>query len=300
MTKIGFLTDSSSDIPQDLAKRYGIEIVGFPISLDGKQYVERENLTNDDFYDLMRASNEYPKTSAITSLQWCDVYCRYVDEGYTDLIHVCINGNGSSTYQNALRAVELLSIQRPGHMLRLRIVDSHSYTMAFGWPLCMCAHRIRAGDDILESVLEMERALAKVEICLSAYSLKQMKKSGRIPAAASVAGDLLGVRPIISLIDGVSRVEAKVRGDANVVPAMVKWVKSHAPNPRNLPYLILYTSSTQRRDELIRACRREFGHAPSFVGQLGCAVSANSGPDCIAIVFEGRSRRLCDYTPSLP
>ena len=49
MSKIGFLTDSSSDIPQELADKYGIEVVGFPINLDGKEYLERRDFTNEEF-----------------------------------------------------------------------------------------------------------------------------------------------------------------------------------------------------------------------------------------------------------
>ena len=47
MSKIGFLTDSCSDIPQELADKYGIEVVGFPINLDGVEYMERKDFTND-------------------------------------------------------------------------------------------------------------------------------------------------------------------------------------------------------------------------------------------------------------
>ena len=54
MSKIGFLTDSCSDIPQELADKYGIEVVGFPINLDGTEYMERKDFTNDQFYEMMR------------------------------------------------------------------------------------------------------------------------------------------------------------------------------------------------------------------------------------------------------
>ena len=52
MSKIGFLTDSCSDIPQELADKYGIEVVGFPINLDGVEYMERKDFTNDQFYQM--------------------------------------------------------------------------------------------------------------------------------------------------------------------------------------------------------------------------------------------------------
>ena len=300
MSKIGFITDSSSDIPQELADKYGIEVVGFPINLDGVEYMERKDFTNEQFYQMMRDAQGVPTTAAITQLQWCEIYGRYVDEGYTDLVHLSINSGGSSTYNNALKAVEMLAEERPGHSLRIRVLDSHTYSMPFGWYLCECARKVRNGGELGTCVDEMMRKLDCVEICLAAYSLKQMKKSGRVSAAAAVVGDLRGIRPIISLNDGISKVEAKVRGDAAVPPARVKWVQGRVENMRDVPYMIGYSSSTAKRDELAKLCKKAFGHAPVTFFQLGGVVSANTGPDAIAIAFEGSPRRLEDYAPELP
>ena len=212
MSKIGFLTDSCSDIPQELADKYGIEVVGFPINLDGTEYLERKDFTNDQFYQMMRDAQGVPTTAAITQLQWCEIYARYVDEGYTDLVHLSINSAGSSTYNNAIKAAEMLEEERPGHKMKIQIVDSHSYSMPYGWYFCECARKVRNGGELSTCVDELKRKLDCVEICLAAYSLKQMKKSGRVSAAAAVVGDLLGIRPIISLNAGVSKVEAKAAG----------------------------------------------------------------------------------------
>ena len=147
---------------------------------------------------------------------------------------------------------------------------------------------------------ELKQTLDCVEICLAAYSLKQMKKSGRVSAAAAVVGDLLGIRPIISLNAGVSKVESKVRGDAAVPAAMIKWVESRVDSMKDTPYMVAYTSSTAKRDELVKLCKKAFGHAPLIVFQLGGVVSANTGPDGIAIVYEGKPRNLEAYAPELP
>ena len=300
MSKIGFLTDSSSDIPVELAERYGIEVIGFPINLEGKEYLERRDLTNPRFYEMMRASAGVPTTAAITQLQWVEIYSRYVDEGYTDLVHVVINSGGSSTLNNAVKATEMLAEERPGHTLKIHLVDSHTYSMTFGWYLCECARKVQNGGDLALCLAELEQKLDKMEICLAAYSLKQMKKSGRVSAAAAVVGDLLGIRPIISLNNGISKVENKVRGDAAVQPAMVKWVRSRVEDVKTMPYMIAYTSSEERRDELVKLCKKEFGHPPMIVFQLGGVVSANTGPDAVAIVYEGKPRNLAAYEPELP
>ena len=289
MSKIGFLTDSCSDIPQELADKYGIEVVGFPINLDGVEYMERKDFTNDQFYQMMRDAQGVPTTAAITQLQFCDIYARYADEGYTDLVYLSINAGGSSTYNNAVKAMELLEEERPGYTMKIQVIDSHTYSMPYGWYFCECARKVRNGGELASCVAELKQKLDCVEICLAAYSLKQMKKSGRISAAAAVMGELMGVRPIITLIDGKTKVESKVRGDDKVVPAMIELCKKRANGVENFDYMIGHTNIKQAED-LEKACRKAFGKAPLVVFELGGVVSANTGPDTVALVYTGHPR----------
>ena len=228
MSKIAILTDSSCDIPQELAEKYGIDIMGFHILLDDVDYVERESCTNAEFYEKMRAAKGIPSTAAITPLQFCEKYCQYVDEGYTDVIHVPINRSGSSTYNNAVMAQGMLREERPEHHLKIHLLDPHTYSMPFGWYVCEMARKLKNGAEISHVIHEFEAQMDKIEIVLGPFSLKQMKKSGRISAAAAVMGELMGIRPIITLIDGKTKVEAKVRGDDKVVPAMVELAKKRS------------------------------------------------------------------------
>ena len=288
MSKIGFLTDSCSDIPQELADKYGIEVVGFPINLDGVEYMERKDFTNDQFYQMMRDAQGVPTTAAITQLQFCDIYARYADEGYTDLVYLSINAGGSSTYNNAVKAMELLEEERPGYTMKIQVIDSHTYSMPYGWYFCECARKVRNGGELASCVAELKQKLDCVEICLAAYSLKQMKKSGRISAAAAVMGELMGIRPIITLIDGKTKVEAKVRGDDKVVPAMVELAKKRSEGVEDFDYMIGHTNIPQK-DDLIKACRKAFGKDPLITFPLGGVVSANTGPDTIALVYVGHA-----------
>ena len=225
MSKIAILTDSSCDIPQEMAEKYGIDIMGFHILLDDEDIVEREKYTPEEFYDKMRLAKGVPSTAAITPIQFCEKYCQYVDEGYTDVIHVPINRSGSSTYNNAVMAQGMLREERPEHHLNIHLLDPHTYSMVFGWYLCEMARKLQNGAELRHVISEFETQMNKMEVILGPYSLKQMKKSGRISAAAAVMGELMGIRPIITLIDGKTRVESKVRGDDKVIPAMIDLCK---------------------------------------------------------------------------
>ena len=263
MSKIAILTDSSCDIPQELAEKYGIDIMGFHILLDDEDIVEREKYTPEEFYDKMRAAKGIPSTAAITPIQFCEKYCQYVDEGYTDVIHVPINRSGSSTYNNAVMAQGMLREERPEHHLNIHLLDPHTYSMVFGWYLCEMARKLQNGAELRHVISEFETQMNKMEIILGPYSLKQMKKSGRISAAAAVMGELMGIRPIITLIDG-------------------KGVE-------DFDYMIGHTSIPQAA-ELEKACRKAFGKAPLTTFNLGGVVSANTGPDTLALVYVGKPR----------
>ena len=69
MSKIAILTDSSCDIPQEMAEKYNIDIMSFHILLDDVDYVERESCSNEEFYAKMRAAKGVPSTAAITPIR---------------------------------------------------------------------------------------------------------------------------------------------------------------------------------------------------------------------------------------
>ena len=285
MSKIAILTDSSCDIPQELAEKYGIDIMSFHILLDDVDYIERESCTNTEFYDKMRAAKGVPSTAAITPIQFCEKYCQYVDEGYTDVIHVPINKSGSSTYNNALMAQGMLREERPEHHLNIHLLDPHTYSMVFGWYLCEMARKLQNGAEISHVIHEFEKQMNCMEIILGPYTLKQMKKSGRISAAAAFAGELLGLRPIIQLNFGVSKVVGKVRGNDAVPAAMIKHVLSRVDDVSEMPYQIGYTDCEEAAKELAKQCKKAFGHAPENFFHLGGVVSCNTGPDALAIAY---------------
>lgn len=285
MSKIAILTDSSCDLTQEQASRYGIDILTFVMTLDGKDYKTNENCTVEEFYDILRAGQGVPSTAAITPIQFCEQFCRYADEGCTDVLYVSICKSGSSTYNNAVLAKSMLAEERPGNTLRVHIVDSRTYSMAFGYYLLQAARKLRSGAELKPVIAQLEDQLNRSEIVLAAFSLKQMKKSGRVSAAAAFAGELLGLRPIVQLNYGVSKVLAKVRGNDAVPAAMIRQVQARVDDVREMEYQIGYTDCEEAMQSLVKQCKKAFGHPPVNVFHLGGVVSCNTGPDAIAITF---------------
>ena len=92
-----------------------------------------------------------------------------------------------------------------------------------------------------------------------------------------------------TLIDGKTKVESKVRGDDKVIPAMIDLCKKRTEGVEDFDYMIGHPSIPQAV-ELEKACRRAFGKAPLTTFKLGGVVSANTGPDTVALTYTGHPR----------
>lgn len=291
MSKTVLLTDSACDLSPALEEQYHIDILPFHITVDGEGYTERQDFTCEEYYEMLGRCKEIPKTSQITSLRFLEQFLRYDNEGVDNVICVTINSAGSNTYNAARMARSQFAEERPDSRMHIYVIDSHTYSMTYGYPLVQAAKKLAGGADV-KTVLEyLEGVFARTEIVLAMYTLRFAKKSGRISAAAAFAGELLGLRPIISLIDGMTKVEDKVRGDAAVPAAMIKQVRKRMDYPDGDVHYMLGCTDIPNVKELEKLCRKEFGRGPDAVFKLGAAVASNTGPDAMAIVYQGVPRR---------
>lgn len=281
------MTDSACDMPTALEKSSGVHILNFGITVDGQAFTEREDFTFDEYYEILRNCQGIPTTAHITQPRFVQAFEAHAAAGVKQLLYVSINAGGSATHSAALMAKQQFLQDNPACGMEIFIVDSHTYSMAYGWFVAAAAEKLAAGTPMEEVVAWLQDTFARVEIILGAYSLRFMKKSGRISAAAAFAGELLGLRPIISLNDGQSVVQQKVRGDKDVLPALLQHAATHRTAPA--PYLVGGTDDDKMR-ALCALCTEAFGAPPSATFQLGAAVATNTGPDAIAIVYLGEER----------
>lgn len=288
MKKYAVLTDSACDLPQELADRHHIDILCFKIALDGEGYTERVDFDGAQFCDMLRKSDGLPTTSQVTQFEFFDQFEQYAAQGVEQVLYVSINAGGSGTNAAAHAAAQQFAQEHPDSPMQIFIVDSHCYSMGYGRELIRASEMLSEGKPMEDVVACLEDKFARVEILLTAYTLKIIRKSGRISAASAIAGDLLGIHPIFTLNDGVSQVIKKARGDKMVVTSMVSALKSRmAPGT---PYLIAVTDD-KYAPEYAEACEKAIGYPPERVFQLGCAVCSNTGPEAVGLIYEGAQKR---------
>lgn len=279
---IRILTDSACDIPLD-TELSNVEIMNFHINIDGKDCEERADYTMEEFYEILENCNEIPKTAHITMVDFFEKYCELVQQGVTDVIHVTINKDASATHNAAVMARQMFYEENPNSHMNITVLDSRCYSVGYGYPI-MCADKmINDGVGAADIIAYLEERFEKTEILLGTYSLKFMKKSGRISAAAAFAGELMGLRPVILMKHGKTEVLLKARGDKLLVPGIV--AKMRERNSNYADYVVGYTADKDAGEELVKACTEAMGYPPKLVCHLGSAVSINAGPHSIGVMY---------------
>uniref|UniRef100_UPI0025EBEDCD DegV family protein n=1 Tax=uncultured Ruminococcus sp. TaxID=165186 RepID=UPI0025EBEDCD len=148
MAKIKFLTDSASDITDELEKKLDIQIMNFKVAMGDDSYTSRVDFDNEKFYNMLDEFDGIPVTSQITAFEYQETFEKLYSEGYTDIINTTINSKGSATYNNAVMAAEEFYSAHPEAKGKFNIynIDGESYTGAYGYVVIQGA--MKAAKDV--------------------------------------------------------------------------------------------------------------------------------------------------------
>lgn len=290
MSKIMIMTDSCCDLPRETVEELGITVLPFEVTLGGESFRELIDKSSDEVYELMAKTDEIPKHSQISPLRFAEEYKNLYDQGYTDIICVSINSQGSGTFNNAVLAKNDFFDENPDAKDKLRIfnVDSRCYTVFYGYPIIEAVKKIRKGAEAEEIVAYLEDWFNVCGIYAVPYNLKYARKSGRISAAKAFAGEVLGLKPIILFADNTTVTVDKIRGEKNIVPKLIECAEKNM-TPQT-PYLILHGRDDTLAKEIEKEMYRKTGRKAEMFGKIGAVVAANIGPDIVAILVRRKNK----------
>lgn len=293
MQKIKLITDSACDLPKEITQKHNITVVPIPISVDDKAYLDGIDFTNEEFWRILKASAKIPSTAAILHYDYVKEYKKAMDEGFTHIINVTINSAGSKINESANMARDVF-FEEQGEKakdIKIAVIDSHTYTVAYGYALIEAAQRIEEGISFEEILEFLDDWFKRVEICFSVYTLEHIKKSGRLSVAAAFMGELLGLKPIIRILDGVPEITDKARGDKNVIPYIEKNVENRIYD-KNTPVIIFHAETKDKAQELSVLINEKINPKSISIYPSGAAISINGGPNLIGICYLGEKRRV--------
>lgn len=285
MARIKFTTDSASDIPAALREELGVRVLPFPIAMEDRELADGVEFAPEEFYDMLLAADKLPTHAALNLYEFTQCFEEAWKEGCTDLIHTSINSKGSATYQNAIQAREEFYEDHPEakEAFRIHIIDSQNYTMSYGWPVLEGAKMAAAGAEAEEIVAFIQNWVDHARVVFAALDLRFAKKSGRVSAAAAFMGEALGLKPVMTFVDGHSKILSKVRGEKAVINALVDLCKKER-RPGS-PYLLIRGNNDEQAAKLAEACRQALGDDPALTYCVGGVVAINAGPNLVGLLY---------------
>ena len=286
--KVRIITDSGCDISPEAEKEWEkyLVVMPFAVTINGETKLDRSEILPDEFYQILKENDEIPKHSQITQIQFEDKYRELYNEGVREIIVDVINSRGSQTFSQAQIAAENIKDELPD--LKIYTVDGRNYTLAYGYPVLEACKKLAEGQVVQSVVSYLEDWASHSEAFIIGFGLRHMKKSGRISAAASFLGELMGLKPLIILYDGVTEVLKKARGNKAVIDAAVETI-SQRIIPKT-PYCVVTTTCPEQEKEFIDKMTKKVGYPPEMVEKCGVVVSCNAGPEFIGVLTRGQER----------
>jgi fatty acid kinase fatty acid binding subunit len=194
MNKIAIVTDSTSDIPEQQAKELGISIVPAILILEGREYLDGESITREEYYDQLPTLSPPPTTSAPSSGMFAEIYKDLFQKGYDLICSVHAASTLSGIYNAARVAAE-------GSKDRVQVFDSGQITLGLGFQAIGAAKAAAEGsiDLVLEAIASIRR---RVKVVAMLDTLEQLKRSGRVSWMRSSLGSLLRIKLFLEVQDG--------------------------------------------------------------------------------------------------
>ncbi len=277
---IKILVDSASDFTQDEAKQYGIEVIPLIVSFGDQEYLDGVNLTQKEFYEKLIETDTLPKTSQITPYRFTEAFEKLTENG-DEVIVVTISSKLSNTYDSAVLAAS------EGED-KVYVVDSLSAT-AGEKILCLYALRlIKEELNIKDIVNKLNEVKNKIRILAVVGTLEYLKKGGRISKATAFAGELLNIKPVISVEEGVVKLVGKARGSKKANNLLNELIDKKGSIDFTMPYTTLYSGLS---DLMLKKYIEDEKHLWEDntdnipICNVGSTIGTHVGPGAIGVVF---------------
>lgn len=193
--KIALVTDSTCDLSQTLIDHYQINVVPINLNFGENYYLDKVTIQPDQFYDLLKTSKDFPKTSQINERTFTNTYSHLASH-YDAIIALHLSSAFSGTFANSKKAAERIQkeFNKP-----IFVIDSKTLSGALGLLVLKAAHLIEKGEqaDQIAKSLEAEKLNAKIYV--SVRNLESMIKGGRVSKPKGYLAKSLGLNPVISM-----------------------------------------------------------------------------------------------------
>jgi DegV family protein with EDD domain len=276
MARVRVITDSACDIPEEDARRLDIDIVSLSIRFGDDEFTDRVDLTPNQFWARCKASKTLPETAAPSPGAFQAAYERAKADGCDGVLVLTLSALLSATHQSAVIARDAV-----GDVIPVRVIDTKAVSMAQGLLAIDVAEFALTGADLDELVERAEALVPKVGVVAMLDTLEHLIKGGRVGGARALLGQVLSIKPLLELKDGVVAEAGRQRTRAKALVAIADVARSHTPL-RRIALVHGASSEVKALEALVAQIAADF---PLIITDMGPVVGTHGGPGIIAICW---------------
>ncbi|HHY14816.1 MAG TPA: DegV family protein [Firmicutes bacterium] len=280
MSKIHVVTDSGSDLPQEVLETLQIHVVPLTVQFGEEIYRDGVDISVEEFYRKLEAESEIPSTCQPSPADFVRVYENIAQPGDT-IISIHLSSKMSGTYQSAVLAASMLDPN-----IDVKVIDSQCASLGIGVVAAAAARAVQAGADVEQVLAELKPIIDNLQVYFVVDTLEYLQKNGRIGMASAFMGTLLSIKPILTVQDGMVAPFEKIRGKAkalNRIRELMEEFKNRHPDRK----LTAAISNANAREDAERLARYLEGQLPLereiIIGSIGPTIGVHTGAGTIAL-----------------
>lgn len=230
-TPILLITDSGVDLPVDVIREKKIVMVPMTVTIDDKTYLDRFDLSPEQFYGLLRSTNLFPSTSPPSIEDFNHLFSSHIAE--YDILGIFMSKKMSNSFEMARQAVvknyNHYLKQRKGNPIldkqfRIELIDSKNVSMGSGLLVLEAAEGIRLGKSLDEIKERLSVLTGRIRSFFMVDSLDYLARGGRLGHGSAKLGSFFGFKPILGVEDGVVTAKTKSFGGQRAKRKLVDYM----------------------------------------------------------------------------
>ena len=272
---IKIVVDSTADVPPDIASAYDFAVVPILVQIGNETFRDSVDLSRNDFYRRLVASDELPRTAAPSIGMFAETFRELASDGNA-VLSLSLSGELSSTYSAVQQAARLVE------NAEIACVDSHTTSMPMTFLAVAAAEAARSGAALDEVVALVEQLRQRTTLFFALDTLHYIEKGGRIGRARAWLGTMLSVKPILEISKNKLLPVEQVRTWKRVPPRLMELIQPRSPLAE---LAALYTTDRDRAEQLADMCAAA-GLRPRErirVVQVSAALGTHAGPNAVGL-----------------
>lgn len=274
---IRVVTDSTSDLPPELAEAYGITVLPSYVNVGDKSYLDLVELSREAFYEQLPGYEKPPTTAAPAVGIFTEAYERLAAEGASAVLSIHLAANLSGMLNSARLGTQATE------KIPVTLFDSQQISMGLGLMAVAAARAAASGQTMDEIVSLLNELVPRTHVFAALDTLTYLRRSGRVSWAEFSVGTLLRIKPLLHVHLGeVSSLE-KVRTHSRAMSQLIEHVAALAPLEE---VALLHTRDPEGVEKLREQARPLFpeGDEPVAV-EVTPAIGSHVGPGALGFAL---------------